>query len=191
MDEQLINVCNELSCNEDKESAQEIVNELFSINEINPELKKKLIRTPKIYDYTNIKDKSAYKKFINEQFNELHLLNRWGGLELDLRHFDFPLGDLKIDITNTYGGIVIYLNPNTEVSHFMQNSFGGVETTNYNVPNNPKHKIIITGKNKMAGIEFVSTDEIDHLRKFYNKAAFKAEKKRNKNWKEAKGDTNE
>lgn len=191
LNEQLVNVCSELNHEEENDTAQDIISELFSLNDINPELKKKFEGETHIHNYTNIKDKSAYQKFTSEQFNELHLLNKWGGLELDLRHFEFPLGDLKIDITNTYGGIVIYLNPNTEVSHFMQNTFGGVETANYNVPNNPEHKITIIGKNKMAGIEFVSTDEIEHLRKYYNKAAYKAEKKRQKNYQETKEDINE
>lgn len=181
LNDQLVNVCSELSLGEGNDSAQGIISELFSLNELKPKLKIKVKGVTQVINYSNIKDKSAYQKFTSEQFNELHLLNKWGGLELDLRHFEFPLGDLRIDITNTYGGIVIYLNPNTEVSHFMHNSFGGVETTNYNVPNNPEHKITIVGKNKMAGIEFVSTEEIEHLRKYYNKTAYKAEQKRQKN----------
>lgn len=87
----------------------------------------------------------------DEKITYINLENKFGGCELDLTNFNFLLGDLTINTDNSFGGITLYINENTEVELRISSSFGGTSSKANN--SNPSHIVYIQGDNKFGGIE--------------------------------------
>lgn len=90
----------------------------------------------------------------DENIGYINLQNKCGGIELDLKSFQFPKGDLVININNTLGGGTIYINDETEVKFMIDSKFGGVGNKHYySTKNIIKHKVYIQGENRFGGLD--------------------------------------
>lgn len=71
----------------------------------------------------------GYKNsFKSQELDEIIIENKFGGIELDFRGYEFPLGDLQVKINNTFGGIEIYVDKDTNVEIIERdNTLGGIE----------------------------------------------------------------
>ncbi len=151
LSDQLKTICEELESNNENVDIEELVLEVMQENDVMAKIKK---NEQKAYEM-----KSSFagseRKFISEEFTKLKVTSKFAGIELDFSNYQFPLGDIEIEINNSFGGLSLYVNENISVDNFMGNVAGGVEDAR-TVLKNPEHKITITGKNKFGGVDITN-----------------------------------
>lgn len=174
--QQLENVCNELADNQIEESETAIVQELFNVNEIMPELKDGLSK-PDMVVVNNMA--SEFIKLANEQYSLIHVENKWGLTEIDLTKFDFA-DQLNIKLANFYGQVVIYVNQDTKYTQRLKNTASSIETKEYLPNENASNIVLLTGENSWSSITIITCSESLQYRKRYNKKQYKEEVKKAK-----------
>lgn len=174
--QQLENVCNELAANQIEESETAIVQELFNVNEIMPELKDGLSK-PDMVVVNNMA--SEFIKLANEQYSLIHIENKWGLTEIDLTKFNFT-EQLDIKLANFYGQVVIYINQDTKYTQRLKNTASSIETKEYFPNDNAQNVVFLNGENSWSSITIITCSESLPYRKRYNKKQYKEEVKKAK-----------
>lgn len=98
-------------------------------------------------------------RFTNEEINYISVRNKFGGGTLDFTDYDYPLGDVTIDVRNLFGGCDVTVGRDVEVIGSSKSFLGGSSYPTNNL-SEVNHKIYILSRNTFGGMSVERNKEI-------------------------------